>query len=197
MKSRKTRKYYYVWEGDDYSSYKLPKGITDSMLAKLRRIFGLALEFAESEENLPMELSMFIEEEVLPYTANYSNLRTISRDILDNIEVIQEMLKTHQDSYELQEDVATLSALGYQDYSFHSDFQSGEFFYEKRIENNDEKEIVEEVYCINGEINRRIRTIIWEEDDTGMHSKDIRYRKLPIGKKLMKAILNTQEEKMR
>ena len=58
------------------------------------------------------------------------------------------------------------------------------------------QEIIEEILLLDEPV-RRLRTTLWEKTSYGKSSKSIRYKKLPIGKKLAKAIENTKKEAYR
>ena len=64
--------------------------------------------------------------------------------------------------------------------------------FEKTLEDSDEQEVVEEIQVTgSGEYLRRKRTIIWDKTTYGRCSRSIKYKKLPIGKKLYHIIQNT------
>jgi hypothetical protein len=66
------------------------------------------------------------------------------------------------------------------------------------IEDTEKKEITEEIILADKTKNpdaepiRRIRTTLWEKTEYGRASTSITYKKLRIGKKLMRAIENTR-----
>lgn len=108
---------------------------------------------------------------------------------VENIKEIQETLATHNDKIDPPEYRQTLSDLGFKKdvYSF---FRR-EGLWEKEVEIEEMKEIVEEILIVEEGVLHRMRTLIWEKIDGGKRSKSITYKKLPISKKLQKVIDNT------
>lgn len=85
------------------------------------------------------------------------------------------------------EDLWTLEDEGY---SRHPGWEDK--YYEKMIENSEEREVVEEIWLDHRKPMRRLRTTIWEQTDRyTKSSKDIRYDDLPIDENLAKIIDNT------
>lgn len=111
--------------------------------------------------------------------------------MLEDLETLKNNLASNNDEIPDIEDVVTLDDLGY---SIPLQCDSSPLFWEKKIEDTEKREIVEEIWCFQEPI-RRIRTIEWEKTDYGRTSKKISYKKIPIGKKLMKAIKNSIKEK--
>lgn len=105
-----------------------------------------------------------------------------------NLHDLEKQLKTHNDEILPIEDIMLLSDLGYKELRV-----SRHQMWELVREDTSEQEVVEEI-LLREEPVRRLRTTIWEATDHGRHSKSIRYRKLPIGKKLAKVIANTKRE---
>ena len=54
-----------------------------------------------------------------------------------------------------------------------------------------EKEVVEEIVYYENKLYHRIRTTLWSYRNGWKSSVSIKYKKLPMGKKLMKIIKNT------
>lgn len=108
-------------------------------------------------------------------------------DMLYGIENVREILEGEDDEFPTYEETVTLRDIGFRD----SYSRNG--FWEKVLEDDGEKEVVEEIQNYESPL-RRIRTTVWEKTDYGRKSKSITYRKLPIGKKLRKTIENTARE---
>ena len=79
--------------------------------------------------------------------------------------------------------LVTLESLGYNNMYFHV----SRFWYEKVLEDTDEKEVTEEIQEVNGQMLRRIRTTLWEATPYGKSSTSITYRKLRNTKRLENA----------
>lgn len=104
---------------------------------------------------------------------------------LEDITKLQDVLETHDDVILVTGEDETLLDLGYK---FNAAYGK---IYEKTIEDTEEKEIVDEILITEEGPLRRIRIIEWEVSEYSRSSKSIKYRKLPIGKKLKRAIDNT------
>ncbi|MBQ3900529.1 MAG: hypothetical protein II736_02285 [Clostridia bacterium] len=104
---------------------------------------------------------------------------------LEDITKLQDVLETHDDVILVTGEDETLLDLGYK---FNAAYGK---IYEKTIEDTEEREIVDEILITEEGPLRRIRKIEWEVSEYSRSSKSIKYRKLPIGKKLKRAIDNT------
>ena len=104
---------------------------------------------------------------------------------LEDITKLQDVLETHDDVILVTGEDETLLDLGYK---FNAAYGK---IYEKTIEDTEEREIVDEILITEEGPLRRIRIIEWEVSEYSRSSKSIKYRKLPIGKKLKRAIDNT------
>lgn len=99
-------------------------------------------------------------------------------------EELQEILSTHNDEI-LPPNISqteNLQNLGYRN------MDPWNFYFEKILEENEEREVVDEIQIVDGKPLRRERTIEWEKTDNRHSSKTIKYKQLPISKKLSKAI---------
>lgn len=110
-------------------------------------------------------------------------------DTLYSLKEIKEQLATGNDTIMAAEYVTTLRDIGYQK-TYGRQGQS----WEKTIVDNDDVEIVEEIY-IGDEILHRKRTTVWQKTDYGKASTEIIYKNLPISKKLAQIIENTTQSK--
>lgn len=63
--------------------------------------------------------------------------------------------------------------------------------YERLLEDNDEREVVDEIQFPNGKPLRRLRTVLWEKVEHGKSSKSITYEEIEIDEKLALVIENT------
>ena len=104
---------------------------------------------------------------------------------LEDMTKLQDVLETHDDVILVTGEYETLLDLGYK---FNAAYGK---IYEKTIEDTEEREIVDEILITEEGPLRRIRIIEWEVSEYSRSSKSIKYRKLPIGKKLKRAIDNT------
>lgn len=62
------------------------------------------------------------------------------------------------------------------------------------IEDNDEREVVDEIQFPNGKPLRRLRTVLWEKVEHGKSSKSITYDEIEIDEKLARVIENTLKD---
>ena len=98
----------------------------------------------------------------------YYNCRTDDYDLkgrvhkaLENLECLQEQLKTHNDDIPLYEEIVTLPDLGYR-----KDPVSRHRLWEKVKEDTDEQEIIEEILLLDEPV-RRLRTTLWKRPAMG------------------------------
>ena len=108
--------------------------------------------------------------------------------VLEYAEGLKQQLETGDDDIPEPEDVLLLSDIGYK----HQPFDK-EGYWMKPIEDTRVQAIIEELW-IAGDPIRRQRTIDYEIINGGRSSTNIVYKKLPIGKKLMKIIQNTKND---
>ena len=104
---------------------------------------------------------------------------------LEDITKLQDVIETHDDVILATGENETLLDLGYK---YNAAYNK---IYEKTIEDAEEREIVDEIMITEEGPLRRLRTIEWEVSEYSRSSKSIKYRKLPIGKKLKRAIENS------
>ena len=105
---------------------------------------------------------------------------------LFGIEEFQEYLKNTTDFVKSYADSETIV-----DYGFHEEwYQSG--IYEKKLEDSNEREVVEEVFLHNDVFVYRKRTTEWELDGYSKHSKEIRYENLEINDDLKRVLTNSK-----
>lgn len=111
------------------------------------------------------------------------------KTIKEGIDELAAHLLEHNDVIPSEEETILL-----EDFGFKRDFAMPRYMFFKTIEDNDDKEVVEELILKEGEEPvRRIRTTIWNKTEFGRSSQSIKYRTLKVGKKLMKAINNQRE----
>lgn len=104
---------------------------------------------------------------------------------LEDITKLQDVIETHDDVILATGENETLLDLGYK---YNAAYNK---IYEKTIEDAEEREVVDEIMITEEGPLRRLRTIEWEVSEYSRSSKSIKYRKLPIGKKLKRAIENS------
>lgn len=105
--------------------------------------------------------------------------------VIEDITKLQDVIETHDDVILATGENETLLDLGYK---YNAAYNK---IYEKTIEDAEEREIVDEIMITEEGPLRRLRTIEWEVSEYSRSSKSIKYRKLPIGKKLKRAIENS------
>lgn len=107
-------------------------------------------------------------------------------DLFDEIENLQKYLKTSTDVIPSYEESETILDKGFKD-----EWGDSQIF-EKKLEDNEEREVVEELYQTKDGFVHRKRTTIWEKTDYGRHSKEIKYEELPIDEDLKRVLDNSQ-----
>lgn len=192
MKSKVEKRDYCILKDGERFPIKLNKKKTDHIISSLIHRFGSLENVLEDIQREDPDVGNFVLDIVLKSLYNMSyysdaqdfqyQIQNVLKDLVD----LQEFLKTHDDEIKPEEEVVLLSDLGYK-----KDYVGK--LWGKILEDTDEKEVTEEILLYEKPL-RRIRTIIWEKTDYGKSSKSIRYKKMPIGKKLEKAIENTQNE---
>lgn len=187
MRSR-VKGYNYIFKiDDDYYPERANKKQTDKSLKKIAAaIQTINDEIAAVYEN-DYGLYKLIDEYVISETrmeCDDGRCRQLEY-ALDSLKELQETLATHDDEITMTEESETLSAFGYKC------LFSDDRFYEKIIEDSNEREVVDEIQFHGEKPVRRERTIVWKKVDGGRQSETITYKKLPISKKLMKAIYNS------
>ena len=197
MKSKVDKKDYCILLEGDRFPFKLNRKKMDRALSDLIQVFSSTGKALDSVCNETPDIWYFICKMAFDLEYYY-NWRTNEYDLkgrvhkaLEDLEELQEQLKTHDDEIPLYEEIVTLRDLGYKE-----DPVSRHRLWENIREDTDEQEIVEEILLLDEPV-RRLRTTLWEKTSYGKSSKSIRYKKLPIGKKLAKAIENTKKEAYR
>lgn len=201
MLSRKEgRNYAILRQGEKFPS-KVNKKRTDAKLKKLQSALKtIKDELQDAYDNDP-ELYHLMQEEVFSrcecsYRELYDGSIGWIEDAIYSISELKENL-AEDDEIPKEEDVVTLRDLGYTKASLSS---PGLEFWEKILEDTEEKEVTEEIVYsslppakeLGAEPVRRIRTTLWEKMAYGKASTSITYKKLRIGKRLMRAIENTR-----
>lgn len=185
--SRKTSKNYYVWS-DDEPVRKLPKGVTDKALKELdKAVYKLRKALVDCTD-----IQDFVDSDILPWDMESDHLIKQTEDILENIASVRDLLETHNDREENYEEVFNLVSFGYKKDIYGIRPMDNFVMYTKTKEDSDVQEVVEEIVVYrNGSATRRLRTIEWQKTDFGKQSMKIRYKNLPIGARLQKAINNS------
>lgn len=194
------RNYVILRQGEKFPS-KVNKKRTDTKLKKLQSALkAIKDELQDAYDNDP-ELYHLVQEEVFSrcecsYRELYDGSIGWVEDAIYSISELKEDL-AGDDEIPKEEDMVTLRDFGYTKSSLSNpDIE----FWEKILEDTEEKEVTEEIVYSSrpsakepstGPV-RRIRTTMWEKMAYGKASTSITYKKLRIGKKLMKTIENTR-----
>lgn len=201
MLSRKEGRNYVILRQGEKIPSKVNKKRTDDKLKKLQSALKtIKDELQDAYDNDP-ELYHLMQEEVFSrcecsYRELYDGSIGWIEDAIYSISELKENL-AEDDEIPKEEDVVTLRDLGYTKASLSSpDLE----FWEKILEDTEEKEVTEEIVYsslppakeLGAEPVRRIRTTLWERMAYGKASTSITYKKLRIGKRLMRAIENTR-----
>lgn len=200
MLSRKEGRNYVILRQGKKIPSKVNKKRTDAKLEALQSALKtIKNELLDVYDNDP-ELYHLMQEEVFSrcecsYRELYDGSIGWIEDAIYSISELKENL-AEDDEIPKEEDVVTLRDLGYTKASLSSpDLE----FWEKILEDTEEKEVTEEIVYsslppakeLGAESVRRIRTTLWEKMAYGKASTSITYKKLRIGKRLMRAIENT------
>ena len=195
MKSRIIGRNYEILESDDdIYSVKINKKKLDKALLNISSAFetvlGIMHQTYQTDEDY--ELYHFLNE-----ILHKADIDCEDGDIwklrmaLDYLKDIQDTLNTHNDEIKLPEFRETLEMKGYTKSFWGYDREK---LWEKKLEDTEEKEVTEQIFADPDNPVRRICTIFWEKTEGGRQSKSITYRKMPIGKKLLQIIKNSESE---
>lgn len=184
MASRIQGKNYLIWNED--SEYGEPIKVNKNKLDKsIQKIGGLYAKLAKELDSL--RDSNYDAWSIIDDATPYLDGTDAYRYCLRSAEGLQELYdQLQQGNDELPpEHIPSLHELGFRkDYCTRDEIVR----YEKVLEDTDEQEIVEEVIIEGKSVRRRKRTIIWEPDENGKHSKKITYKTLPVTKAILKAV---------
>ena len=122
-----------------------------------------------------------------PFSAEPDSYESFS-SMADEVKKVAEELRVGNDTIPTYEETVLLTDLG-----FKNPTSFDEWWFEKILEDTDEKEVAEEVF-LRDEIRHRKRTIHWEKTDYGRSSKEIIYEDLETDEELSNAIKNTKRE---
>ena len=112
------------------------------------------------------------------------------KNAVESLHDLKDFLNTHDDEIKPEEEVITLTDLGFRLWTWDKSM----CIFEKIVEDTEEHEVVEEVLSINGKPLYRTRTTEWEKTDYGRSSTSIKYKKLRLTKKIEKAFYNSLKE---
>ena len=193
MLSKIEGKNYVIADDDGRNRIKINRNKTkESILRITKSIEQIGQKMRELYEKKP-DLYYLLNQEVFErYSLDFEEGSCWRIDgVKRELEELLNELETNDDEILPKEQIAMLRDLGYKKFFGHMQA------WEKVLEDTEEREVVEEILLFDDkrEPLRRIRTIMWEKTDYGKSSKSIKYKKLPIGKKLMQAIKNTENQK--
>lgn len=196
MLSRKEGRNYLILNQDSEIPVKINRNKLDKKLNRLKKALSAVQKELADAYDEDSSLYMILRDEVFDgYSTGglYDGKSGWIDDVLYRISSVQETLESEDDEIPDKEDMITLDSLGYRNI-----YLQEARFWEKTIESTEEKEVTEEIILADRTKNpdagpvRRIRTTLWEKTEYGRASTSITYKKLRIGKKLIKAIENTR-----
>lgn len=196
MLSRKEGRNYVILNQDSEMPVKINRNKLDKKLNRLKKALSAVQKELADAYDEDSSLYMILRDEVFDgYSTEglYDGKSGWIDDVLYRISSVQETLAGEDDEIHDKEDIITLDSLGYRNM-----YLQEARFWEKVIEDTEEKEVTEEIILADRTKNpdaepvRRIRTTLWEKTEYGRASTSITYKKLRIGKKLIKAIENTR-----
>lgn len=190
MDSKIEGKNYIVLTDGDKFPVKLNVTKTDKSLARIEKALSSVKEEIMNLYETNYDLYRLLDDEVFDWpVSGFDDGKCSNLDsLIYQLHQLQSRLHTQNDSIPPVEDLITLDDFGYSNEYHHAKI------WEKKIEDNDEREVVDEIQLLDPPL-RRIRTIEWEKTEHGKSSKKITYKKLSIGKKLLKAAENTKSKK--
>ena len=184
---------YIIADDEGRNQTKLNKKKTDAAVKKLGDAFSTISQTMQKLYEEDTELYYFIISRINDSLDFDEGKSWKLNDILFDLRATDAALKTQRDEIPDPENIMTL-----EDYGFKADrvdIRRGDTtVYEKRISDNDDTEVVEEIVVFKDGAIRRLRTIEWEKTDYGKSSKKIKYKQLNLSKKLEKAIENSRPE---
>lgn len=184
---------YIIADDEGRNQTKLNKKKTDAAVKKLGDAFSTISQTMQKLYDEDTELYYFIISRINDSLDFDEGKSWKLNDILFDLRATDAALKTQRDEIPDPENIMTL-----EDYGFKADrvdIRRGDTtVYEKRISDNDDTEVVEEIVVFKDGAIRRLRTIEWEKTDYGKSSKKIKYKQLNLSKKLEKAIENSRPE---
>lgn len=192
MLSRKEGRNYVVLRAGERIPLKLNAKRLDGRLGRIEKALETIGKELKDAYRSDYEEYALLREEIFENAGSYVSFDEGKCSIVDNLlyglRQMKETLAGEDDEILPEEEVVTLRDFGYEE------LYRGYGIWEKVLENSEEREVVEEIQRLEDPL-RRIRTTNWKRTDYGKTSTSITYRKLPIGKKLAKAIENTKKEK--
>ena len=190
MRSQIRNNTYRIMRLDDRLPVELNKEQTDESIEKIKTAIHAINEEIKNLYHENYDLLSFLDSEVFePASLNVDDGKIWNLNYAEYVlDEIQDSLKSNDDNIPEIDDVLTLEDDGFRkmDYGRHD-------LWEKVLESNNEKEVVEEILLFEKPI-RRIRTIFWEIHPGVKSSKEIKYEELEIDEKLLKHINNTKRE---
>lgn len=194
MKSRKTAYKYVVQEHDGYEPVKISRKRTDVALKAIAdgadRIRRAMLGLYERD----YDTYRFVKEKVFG-EASYMSVSEFDEgrsdyfdEVFRNARETAETLLAHDDEIVYEPPKKTLEDFGFRSQSWHD-----EMWYEKTLEDTEDREVTEEVLFYKGKLYHRKRTTCWRRFDGGKESTSIEYDKLYTGKRMKAVIENTKE----
>ena len=184
---------YIIADDEGRNQTKLNKKKTDAAVKKLGDAFSAISQTMQKLYDEDTELYYFILSRINDSLDFDEGKSWKLNDILFDLRATDAALKTQRDEIPEPENIMTL-----EDYGFKADrvdIRRGDTtVYEKRISDDDDTEVVEEIVVFKDGAIRRLRTIEWEKTDYGKSSKKIKYKQLNLNKKLEKAIENSRPE---
>ena len=192
MQTRVDGRNYVILYDDDRVPEKINKNKVDGALKKLETALKSIQDVIDKAYDDNYNLYRMLDKcifDYYPYCTGLDDGKCSTIDsMLYSVRQLQETLKEDDeipDYKEAYENSILLEDLGYK-----NSWGGRRGVWEKVLEDTDEKEVVEEIQRFEDPL-RRIRTTYWEKTDYGKSSTSITYKKLRIGKKLMRAIENT------
>ncbi|MBQ2183841.1 MAG: hypothetical protein II399_04325, partial [Lachnospiraceae bacterium] len=155
---------YIIADDEGRNQTKLNKKKTDAAVKKLGDAFSTISQTMQKLYDEDTELYYFIISRINDSLDFDEGKSWKLNDILFDLRATDAALKTQRDEIPDPENIMTL-----EDYGFKADrvdIRRGDTtVYEKRISDNDDTEVVEEIVVFKDGAIRRLRTIEWEKTD--------------------------------
>lgn len=180
-----SKKEYTILEEDSKTPVVLDRKKADELYSVLAEKFSEISNILTDAEGTEEEI--FLDDKVLSYYTLDSLNYNVLNEISEEIRTLLERLQNGKDKIPTPEDLMVLADIG-----FKKEWGT-DHFYEKVLEDTEEKTVVEELQ-IKGTPLYRKRTIIWTPIKGGRESKEIIYEDLKLDKTLRKIIKNTKSK---
>lgn len=188
MRTMKVDDKYRILMDDSRFPIEVRQAELDYHLTELKSRIEDLIAYLHDMYDTDSGIEQIIEEVMASSMMDYSCGHSWKLDnLVHEIEGLQSQLQEDCDDVPSVEDIETI-----EDYGFHNFYDRR--FYEKVLEDTEEKEVVEEIVLKYNPPLYRKRTTIWEKTDYGRTSKQIIYEDLILSDDMLRLIRNLKRE---